>query len=70
MDFTNEKYSTDEGSKEGRPDLAAATMDTKDSGERIADAFVIAQQEDPIFQDPRLVMLELTLATQVLEAAS
>ena len=36
----------------------------------IADALVIAQQKDPIFQDPRLVMLELTLATHVLEAAS
>jgi hypothetical protein len=30
---------------------------------------VIAQQKDPIFQDPPLVMLELTLAIHVLEAA-
>jgi len=64
------KYSTDEGSKGGRTDLAVATKGIRDSGERIADALVIAQQKDPIFQDPRLVMLELTLATHMLEAAS
>jgi hypothetical protein len=30
----------------------------------------IAQQKDPIFRDPRSVMLELTLATRELEAGS
>jgi len=52
-------------------DLAAATRDVQLRCARAsANLDMIAQVKDPIFPDPRQVMLELVLAIHELEAAT
>jgi hypothetical protein len=51
-------------------DLAALTRDIKNRCARAsANIETIAQIQDPIFADPRMVMLELVLAQHEIEAA-
>jgi hypothetical protein len=51
-------------------DLAKATTDIKRRAERVAVALeAIVHSTEPIFADPRAVMIELVLATHELEAA-
>ena len=51
-------------------DLAALTRDIKNRCARgSANIETIAQIQDPIFTDPRMVMLELVLAQHEIEAA-
>jgi len=59
----------------GRPprvpvDLQAVTRDIKHRCARmVANLETIAQNADPVFQDPRQIMLELVLAEHEIEAA-
>jgi len=59
----------------GRPprvpvDLQAVTRDIKHRCARMAaNLETIAQNADPVFQDPRQIMLELVLAEHEIEAA-
>jgi hypothetical protein len=51
-------------------DLAASTRDVKTRVERVlADLDEVTRQQDAIFQDPRMVWLNLTLSVHNLEAA-
>jgi hypothetical protein len=51
-------------------DLQAVTRDIKHRCARIvANLETVAQNTDPIFQDPRQIMLELVLAEHEIEAA-
>jgi hypothetical protein len=51
-------------------DLAALTRDIKSRCARASGNIeLIAQSKDPIFQDPRQIMLELVLARHEIEAA-
>jgi len=51
-------------------DLAAITRDIKNRCARASGNIeLIAQDKDPIFQDPRQIVLELVLARHEIEAA-
>lgn len=50
-------------------DLPAMTRDVRNRARVLANLEVIAQSTDPVFADPRQIMLELVLANHELEAA-